>query len=139
MVVHRKRGSTADPIPPNNGQSEALPGLLRRSLCRVLADDCYDRSDEAELRIALRAVCDRARRDGVRAEHLLVVLKESWRELPERARLGRVEADAALARVVSAFINEYYQDWQVQSWDSTARCIQEADRIQADSPRAEVQ
>ena len=140
MVVHHKtRGSTTDPLAPNGDQSEALPGLLRQSLRHVLLDDCYDRSDETDLRIALRDVCGRARSDGVRAEHLLVVLKELWRELPERGRLQRVEADDALSRVVSACINEFYQDGKIQSWDSTARCIQDADRIQAAAPRAEAQ
>lgn len=131
--------STADTQPANDGRSEPLPELLRRSLHGVLADERYDDSDEAELRIALRAVCDRARRDGVRAEHLLVVLKESWRELPKQPRLQRPNADEALARVVSACINEYYEDRKVRTWDATARCIQEADRIRTSAQGGEGQ
>ena len=119
--------------------AEALPELLRQSLRCVLADEYHEESDEAKLRVALREVCERARRDGVRAEHLLIVLKESWRELPERATLPRFHADEALGRVVSACINEYYQDPAIWRSDSPSRCIQEADRIEALPPRAELQ
>jgi hypothetical protein len=84
-------------------------------------------------------VCERARRDGIRAEHLLVVLKESWRELPERADLPRFEADEALGRVVSACINEYYLDPKIQRWDSPSQRIREADRIEGLRPTTERQ
>ena len=102
--------SAAGAAPADTTQSEGLPGLLRQSLRGVLADERYEDSDEDELRVAVRAVCERARQDGVRAEHLLIVLKESWRDLPEQAEIPRFAADEALARVVSACINEYYGD-----------------------------
>src|SRR5689334_11396013 len=136
---HERQESTAGPRPMRSGQSEALPDLLRRSLRDVLADARYKYSDEAELRVTLRDVCTQARRDGIRAEHLLIVLKESWRELPERARLPRYAADQTLARLVSACINEYYQDRTVRGPDSPSRCIEEADRMHALQSHAELQ
>lgn len=132
---HQQQQGPADgPMPDEAGFTVALPRLLRHSLRRVLADEPYDEEDEAALRAALRDVCERARRDGIRAEHLLIVLKESWRELPERAALPRFDADEALGRVVSACINEYYLDPEIRRWDSPSRSIREADRIQGLPP-----
>lgn len=136
---HQRQGLGAGPLSESASVAEALPDLLRHSLRCVLAAEHYEDADEAKLRIALREVCECARRDGVRAEHLLIVLKESWRGLPERAALPRFDADEALGRVVSACINEYYQDPDIRNSDSPSRCIQEADRIQALPQNAEIQ
>lgn len=138
-VRHQQQGEGAAPMPATASMAEALPDLLRHSLRCVLAGEQYEESNEAGLRIALREVCERARRDGVRAEHLLIVLKESWRELPERAALPRAYADEALGRVVSACINEYYQDPKIWAADSPSRCIHEADRIQGLPQSTEIQ
>ena len=62
------------------------------------------------LRAALRVTCERARRDGLRAEQLLLVVKAVWHDLPERRELPRVDADEVLARVVTACIAEYFDE-----------------------------
>lgn len=134
----RRQGPAAAPMTESASTAEALPNLLRHSLRCVLAAERNEEPDEAGLRVALRDVCERARCDGIRAEHLLVVLKASWRELPERAALPRYHADQALGRVISACIKEYYQDPEIWESDSPLRCIQEADRIQALLPRTEI-
>lgn len=113
------RGRSERQVPlRNGGESGALPDLLRQSLRRVLTDTRYSTSDDAKLRVALRGVCERARTDGVRAEHLLIVLKESWRDLPERRALQSYEADDALARVIRACIDEYYREYSKLEPDS---------------------
>lgn len=136
---HDEQGRAANSGSPTGTQSAAIPDLLRQSLRRVLADGRAERSEQGKLRIALRDVCERARRDGVRAEHLLMVLKESWRDLPERAEVPRHDADDVLARLVSACIDEYYEDPTTAESDSPSRCIREAERLQALPPSGEMQ
>jgi hypothetical protein len=85
-----------------------LQDLLRRSLSGVLAEPWPEDASGADLRVALRDACDRARHDGLRAEQLLLALKEVWRELPERSRPPHIDSDGVLARVVTACIDEYY-------------------------------
>lgn len=86
-----------------------LTDLLRDVLGRLLQDEWRDDAPKGDLRIALRAACDQARNDGLRAEELLLVLKDAWRDLPDRRALPRIDTDAALARVVTACIDEYYE------------------------------
>ena len=65
-------------------------------------------SPERALAEALRGACDAARESGLRAEQLLLIFKEGWRYLPEAQRLRRQDAEAALARVITLCIHEYY-------------------------------
>jgi hypothetical protein len=65
-------------------------------------------SSNREVRELLARACDTARENGLRAEHLLLVLKESWRELPEMRCLNRSEAEDALSRTITLCIEEYY-------------------------------
>lgn len=53
-------------------------------------------------------MCDVAHERGLRAEHLLLILKKSWRELPEARSLPRHDAGDVLARTITACIKEYY-------------------------------
>jgi hypothetical protein len=63
------------------------------------------------LRRALRLLCDDARRRGVRAEQLVVAIKQAWGSLPEsRWRPGDDRGTAFLQRVVTVCIEEYYAD-----------------------------
>lgn len=59
---------------------------------------------------AMRAVCQNARLCGLRAEQLVVVLKESWRKLPEVRRLDRYESEEVLARIIHDCIEAYYAE-----------------------------
>jgi hypothetical protein len=108
-------GSKEDLAPSGSGETVLVPDLVRHSLRRLLARQWPDVESNGELRLALRDACDRARNAGLRAEQLLLVLKEAWYELSERQRLLGVDADsAALARVVTACIEEYYQGPRVR-------------------------
>lgn len=62
-----------------------------------------------ELRAALRQVCVDARRSGLRAEQLLVLIKDVWSGMP--AGISRVKAlhgDERLNYVISTCVDEYY-------------------------------
>jgi len=62
-----------------------------------------------EVRRAMALFCAEARRRGVRAELVLVVLKDVWRTLPEVRRLSRVGREAALARLTTLAIRTFYE------------------------------
>ena len=113
---HENGGPQADLTPNPDGEAELLPDLLRRALSGLLGQR-WPNEPDGDLRLALRDACDRARNDGLRAEELLLVLKDAWRELPERRGLPRVDPDEALARVVTACIDEFYhsprREWQL--------------------------
>ena len=102
------RKSKADSIPKNDS-TDGLADLVARTLRHVCAGERPVELRTPDLRLLLRDTCRRACDDGLRVEQLIVVLKQAWRELPERRRLTRVDADAALAQVVTACIDEYYQ------------------------------
>jgi len=135
----RDDGSSADQQTQRASQSDGLPDLLRQSLRRVVTERRNGDSDEAMLRAALRDVCERARCDSVRVEHLLVVLKDCWRALPERAVLPRHHADQTLANLVSACIEEYYKDQKRSEAVTILRRIHGAGRSQGRPPAGEVQ
>jgi hypothetical protein len=140
MRAHYERQvPISDPIPRNAREPASFSDLLRQSLHCVLIEQSDREPEEAKLRVALRDLCERARGDGLRAENLLIMVKDSWHELPERARMPRHDADDALARVVCACIKEYYQDNGALESDSPSRCIREADRIHTLAPSADIQ
>ena len=104
----RDAGSMEDPTPGSEDEALFLADLLLHAVRGLLNEESLEAAAKSDLRVVFRAACDRARNDGLRAEQLLLILKAAWREVSERRRLSRVEADAALARVVSACIDEYY-------------------------------
>ena len=62
-----------------------------------------------DLRLALRSMAREARDRGLRAEQILVVLKELWGTIPQvRRASGREQQTALLQRAVTLCINEYY-------------------------------
>lgn len=64
---------------------------------------------DRSVRDALRKTCDLAHERGLRAEELIVLLKGAWRRLPEVRSMSRDGSDAALARVITMCIGEYYR------------------------------
>ncbi len=62
-----------------------------------------------ELRAALTQLSDEARAKGVRAEQLIILLKQVWNGLPMPA-VPRDERARMLERLVTLCINEYYAD-----------------------------
>jgi hypothetical protein len=62
-----------------------------------------------DLRMALREICVEARRAGLRAEQLLVMIKDVWSAMPsEIARVQSVHGDDRLNYVISMCVDEYY-------------------------------
>jgi hypothetical protein len=56
----------------------------------------------------MRELCAAARARDVRAETLILALKDAWRRLPDTHGANRLEADAMLATVITRCIREYY-------------------------------
>ena len=64
---------------------------------------------QGEMRTSLREICAEARRAGLRAEQLLVLIKDVWSALP--AGISRVQSghgDDRLNYVISTCVDEYY-------------------------------
>lgn len=85
--------------------SPAVLDQLRQALTSYLGDG----ADTSFLQKALHDLAEDARQHDVRAEQLLVVLKDVWFSLPQLTRAGpNAELDNALQRVVTLCIREYY-------------------------------
>ena len=56
----------------------------------------------------MRELCAAARANEVRAETLVLAIKDSWRRLPESYGPSRLEAEVTLAAVITKCIREYY-------------------------------
>lgn len=136
---HQTCGPKAGPTPNSDDETVIVPDLLLRTLRCLLTESLPVQVTQGDLRLALRHACDRARDDGLRAEQLLLVLKAAWRELPERQQLPQVEADAALARVVTACIDEYYQSPPAARGLSQRGACLAAGHGQADFRNADIQ
>lgn len=62
-----------------------------------------------DLRAALSQVCADARHSGLRAEQLLVLIKDVWSELPAGiARMPSAHGDERLNYVITTCVDEYY-------------------------------
>jgi len=62
-----------------------------------------------ELRGSLREICAEARRAGLRAEQLLVLIKDVWSAMPAGiSRVQSVHGDDRLNYVISTCVDEYY-------------------------------
>jgi hypothetical protein len=92
---------------------EAAPGL------RALVDDVLRAAVAAERnsvpfaagiahRDPLGELCAAARANDVRAETLILAIKDAWRRFPESHAPSRLDSDVMLATVVTKCIREYY-------------------------------
>ena len=64
---------------------------------------------DGALRRAIRVMCDEAHRNGLRAEQLLVILKDAWSSLPEVTRLPTGGTrERLLGRIVTMCVEEFY-------------------------------
>jgi hypothetical protein len=91
---------------PNRPQlSSASVEGLRLALSKYLVES----DDTASLQVALREVAADARTKEMRAEHLLLALKDVWYGLPQVSRTPEGEEQhRLLQRVVTLCIREYY-------------------------------
>lgn len=87
---------------------------LRSKLEKTCRDVCAQKADAApdqrrELRASLQEICAEARRAGLRAEQLLVLIKDVWSALPAGlSRVQSVHGDERLNYVISTCVDEYY-------------------------------
>jgi hypothetical protein len=87
---------------------------LRTSLEMVFQDAHLQMADATpnahrELRTALRQICADARHAGLRAEQLLVLIKDVWSGIPAGiSRVRSVHGDERLNYVISTCVDEYY-------------------------------
>jgi hypothetical protein len=104
-----RRMTAREPDQLSAGPSPAPLGELTRGvLLRVLRDPKRTFEADREVRAAMRQLCEAARADGLRAEQLLIALKEVWRTLPATRRSPLDEERETFARVVTLCIQEYY-------------------------------
>ena len=87
---------------------EAIQQALHLAARATLRDGLNGDPDQ-RARQALDAVCALARRDELRIEQLLILLKDAWRHLPEVQRASRLDADVTLARVITHCIKGFYR------------------------------
>ena len=87
---------------------------LRSSLEIVFQEASLQTADASalahrELREALRQVCTDARHAGLRAEQLLVLIKDVWSAMPAGiSRAASMHGDERLNFVISTCVDEYY-------------------------------
>jgi hypothetical protein len=98
--------------PSRVGESED-DGSLHSAARRTLQQAARARHDavggNAALRRSIRALADDARSRGLRAEQLVVALREAWQTLPEaRAITSRASRVELAAVVIGICIDEYY-------------------------------
>ena len=99
-------GSGSGPLAPPAWASERARGALR---CALQAQIATRPRDDAGFRHALRLMSEDAHRRGVRAEQMIVALKEAWRSLPEVQSLpAGGPGDSALSRAITMLIEEFY-------------------------------
>lgn len=94
-----------DSTPDRPRLSTAATDALESALQKFLADG----GDVASLQVALRDIAVEAREKKMRAEELLIVLKDVWFALPQIRRMTEGESqNRLLQRVVTLCIREYY-------------------------------
>jgi hypothetical protein len=87
---------------------------LRTSLEMVFQDAHLQTADATpnahrELRTQLRQICEDARHSGLRAEQLLVLIKDVWSGIPAGiSRVRSMHGDERLNYVISTCVDEYY-------------------------------
>jgi len=94
----------SSPTPPSR-LDDATVAAVREALRDYLRDG----SDPGALQVTLKTMSTEARAKDLRAEQLLVVLKEVWGSLPEvRSMTDTTAQIRTLQRVVTMCIKEYY-------------------------------
>ena len=78
---------------------------IERSLCEGEMRDSSDKVVDQELRKSLRVACAKARLQRIRAEHVLIDVKQLWQSIPSMLATRTTER---LGEIVTACIDEYY-------------------------------
>jgi hypothetical protein len=109
VIEKRTRASTV--LPRGTAFHLALDDVdelrvaIERSLCEGEIFDSTDFVVDEELRKSLRVACAKARLQRVRAEHVLVDLKQIWLSIPS---MIATRTGDRLSEIVTACIDEYY-------------------------------
>jgi hypothetical protein len=100
----------SDGASPNGSTHRKLRATLRRVFQEARLDIADQPADEEILlRPALSEVCSHARHAGLRAEQLLILIKEVWSGLPAGfSRVRTLHGDERLNYVISVCVDEYY-------------------------------
>lgn len=96
--------SDSTPAPPGDLSDAAIDALRR-----VVQMQLQPAMHNGDLRDAVRVLCSEIHRDGLRAEQLIVTVKQTWQSLPEVQRIppGAPRNDV-LARIITLCIEEFY-------------------------------
>ena len=87
--------------------SDETVATLREAIRRRLSAESLD----GELLRALARLCAEARAREIRAEHVIIVIKHVWSEVPGATRaLPPYEQRQVLERIIALCIDEYYDD-----------------------------
>jgi hypothetical protein len=62
------------------------------------------------VRDAVRRICADARRLGIRAEEVIVLIKMTWRTHPEICAQPSRHASSTLEQIIAMCIDEYFRD-----------------------------
>jgi hypothetical protein len=81
--------------------------VLRAAVADARDDDARV-ARMADRRDPMGELCATARARDVRAETLILAIKDSWRRLPESYGPSRLDAEVRLATVITRCIREYY-------------------------------
>ena len=93
-----------------SSETIAVPLKAIEQLRGCIKSEKHGRARKDQIRVAVSAICDEAKRSHAMPEHLLVLLKEVCHSLPEYGRMGgAVERNHFLDTVVSVAIEEYYR------------------------------
>jgi hypothetical protein len=83
-----------------------LRDAVERSLCEGEIYDYSTRDIDDDLRKSLRVACAKARLQRVRAEHLVIDLKQIWTSIPT---MLATRTETRLSEIITACISEYYE------------------------------
>ncbi|MEP7088318.1 MAG: hypothetical protein ABI884_13520 [Gemmatimonadota bacterium] len=86
---------------------EELRVAIERSLCEGDVTISREIAIDDDLRKSIRIACAKARLQGVRAEHVLIDVKQIWMSIPSMLSTRTAER---LSDIVSTCIDEYYKD-----------------------------
>lgn len=110
-----------DPAAQRTAIRELLELPLRTAVWRLANEGTYDQS---ALRDELRAVCEDARQRGLRAEQLLIAVKEIWANEPIARDIARNAGGTPfLTQVVTMALDAYYAISNPASNDGARRVL----------------
>ena len=117
MLTSDRAHRLVQPVTPRTIPASTI-AALSELLVRMMRDESSENADAtvnagAEVRGALRALCDDARAHRVRVEQLLIAIKQGWASLHnDHPRARSAGPDAMLNQMITLCIDEYYSHEQ---------------------------